>query len=94
MDGFNPTQLIETASNELIHMNRHIAIQLSQWTSKIAVVSAGRTSVSSSAKILQSSRRRRRKLVHHVNSNLDELSLSRLDAINPEMKKQSCVSLV
>ena len=63
-----------------------MAMQLSNWTPKLRMVSAGQTSVSPSKKVLSSSRRRRRRVVHHRNSVLDGLSLSRLDAIHTEMR--------
>src|SRR6218665_1313683 len=90
---FNQTRVIATASSELTHMNHHShnschsGLQRLRWCQLVG---------------LQYHLVRRycsqvdggRRLVHHENSDLYELSLSRLDAIHSEMKKQSCVSFV
>ena len=85
----DPTQLRETPSNELTHMNRHSHTTAVKVDSKVAVVSAGRVSESPSAKVLQSSRRRRRRRVHHRISDLD--GLSRLDAIRSAERRSKSV---
>src|ERR1043165_10099936 len=62
-----------------------MVIQLSKWTPRLRMVSAGWTSASPRTKVLPSSRCLRLVVVHHINSDLDGLSLRRLDVIHSDM---------
>ena len=63
-----------------------MVIQLSKWTPRLRMVSAGWTSGSPRAKVLPSSRWRRRRVVHHRNSYFDRLNLRLLDVVRYEMR--------
>ena len=76
----------QTASNELTHMNRH-SYTADKVNSKVAMVSAGLTSVSPSAMYCSQVDGDTLGWCTNRNSDLDRLSLSRLNAIHSEMKK-------